>query len=526
MILRSVSAKVTALTAFAVLVAVLVGVTGWLAVAGLQGRISQMAVVQRALHNQGEADGANHAIQYDILALLDAETDEELKVPAQDVAERFDQLTGAINENRTLLTAAGAHPPLQAALTDIAGPMEAYVAAAAAVVTAIEHDRAAAANKADAVGPSQAAFDERFDALTVQINDFAATAQRDANRDSANARLLLLGLVIAAAIAVPVVGLLIRRAINRTAQELLVVVDSAAKGDLTGQVAVRGDDPLARMGAGVTRLLADLRENVSSIGHTADTVAVASQSLLTVSADMAHTSQTASDATVAASGAATRISANVSSVAQGASEMGAAIEEIARNAESATAVAAVAVQVVSDTNVTVVKLDASSAQIGSVVKMISAIAEQTNLLALNATIEAARAGDAGKGFAVVADEVKNLANETAKATADITGLITAIQGDANATMVAIGEIGTIIAQINELQASIATAVEQQTATTAEIGRGVTEAANGSDEIALGIASAARAAVQTGAGVADTQRAAESLAAVSTQLRQRISRFTT
>jgi methyl-accepting chemotaxis protein len=218
------------------------------------------------------------------------------------------------------------------------------------------------------------------------------------------------------------------------------------------------------------------------------------------------------------------VSANVSSVAQGATEMGAAIDEIARSAGNATAVAATAVRVANDTHATVTKLDASSAQIGDVVKMISSIAEQTNLLALNATIEAARAGDAGKGFAVVAGEVKDLANETAKATADVTGLITAIQGDANATMTAIGEISTIIAQINDIQASIATAVEQQTATTAEISRGVTQAAHGADEIALGITGAAQAAVQTNAGAAATQRAAEHLAGVSTQLRQRIGRF--
>jgi methyl-accepting chemotaxis protein len=524
-VLRSATGKVMALTVFAVLVAVTVGATGWLAVTGLQGRVDRMAVAQRALHNQAEADGANYAIQYDVLALLDAATDEELQVPAQDLAERFDQLTGAINESRTLFTAEGAQPSLQAAFADIAEPMDAYVAAAASVATTIEHDRAAAADKADAVDTQQAAFDERFDELTVQIDGFAARAQRDAERDTRNARVLMLALVIAAAVAVPVVGLLIRRAINRTAQEILTVVDAATTGDLTRQVTLSGDDPLARMGAGVTRLLADLRENVSSINQTADTIATASQSLLTVGADMARTSQHASDQTVAASGAATRVSANVSSVAQGAAEVGAAIEEIARNASNATAVATTAVRVASHTNATVTKLDASSAQIGDVVKMISVIAEQTNLLALNATIEAARAGDAGKGFAVVAGEVKDLANETARATADITDLITAIQGDANATMVAIGEIGTIIAQINDMQASIAAAVEQQNATTAEISRGVTAAAHGSDQIALSIAGAAQAAVRTSTGVAETQRAAEGLAAVSTELRQRISRFT-
>ena len=113
------------------------------------------------------------------------------------------------------------------------------------------------------------------------------------------------------------------------------------------------------------------------------------------------------------------------------------------------------------------------------IKVITSIAQQTNLLALNATIEAARAGEAGKGFAVVANEVKELAKETAKATEDISQKIEAIQGDTQGAVEAIDQIGTIINQINDIQNTIASAVEEQTATTNEIGRNVAEAAKGS-----------------------------------------------
>jgi methyl-accepting chemotaxis protein len=134
--------------------------------------------------------------------------------------------------------------------------------------------------------------------------------------------------------------------------------------------------------------------------------------------------------------------------------------------------------------------------IGGVVKTITSIAEQTNLLALNATIEAARAGEVGKGFAVVANEVKELAKETARATEDIGGKISAIQQDTRLAIDAIRHIQAIITRINEIQTSIASAVEEQTATTREIGRNVTEAAKGTSEIAANITGVADAAGNT------------------------------
>ncbi len=139
-------------------------------------------------------------------------------------------------------------------------------------------------------------------------------------------------------------------------------------------------------------------------------------------------------------------------------------------------------QIAETTNETIAKLGQSSAEIGKVIKVITSIAQQTNLLALNATIEAARAGEAGKGFAVVANEVKELAKQTAKATEDISRKIEAIQADTKGAVDAIGQIGRIIMQINDIQNTIASAVEEQTATTNEISRNVAEAAKGSTDI--------------------------------------------
>jgi methyl-accepting chemotaxis protein len=183
------------------------------------------------------------------------------------------------------------------------------------------------------------------------------------------------------------------------------------------------------------------------------------------------------------------------------------------------------VDVAQNTTRTVGKLGDSSQEIATVIKLINGIAEQTNLLALNATIEAARAGEAGKGFAVVASEVKELAQETARATEDISKRVEAIQADTAGAVQAIGQISTVIAEINDFQATIAAAVEEQTATTNEMNRNVAEAANGSRSIAGAITGLAAGAQQTNERVAEAQRAAAELADMSSDLQTAVGRFT-
>jgi methyl-accepting chemotaxis protein len=187
-------------------------------------------------------------------------------------------------------------------------------------------------------------------------------------------------------------------------------------------------------------------------------------------------------------------------------------------------VATSAVKVADKTNATVSKLGESSVEIGNVIKVITLIAQQTNLLALNATIEAARAGEAGKGFAVVANEVKELAKQTAKATEDIGRKIEAIQTDTKGAVDAIAQIGRIISQINDIQSSIASAVEQQTATTAEISRSVNEAALGSREIAQNVMGVAQAARSTTEGAANTKGSADELSRMAVELQRLVTQL--
>ncbi len=305
---------------------------------------------------------------------------------------------------------------------------------------------------------------------------------------------------------------------------MLEVVSAAAEGDLTQEITVNGQDAIGQMGEGLSQFMLKMRTNIQAIGHNAETLASSAEELTAVSQQMAGNAEETSAQSGVVSAASEQVSKNVQTVSTGAEEMSASIKEIAQNATEASRVASEAVTVANTTNTTISKLGESSAEIGQVIKVITSIAEQTNLLALNATIEAARAGEAGKGFAVVANEVKDLANQTAKATEEISDKIGAIQDDTQNSVTAIAEISEVINKINDISNTIASAVEEQTATTAEIGRNVSEAARGTQEIAQNITGVAQAAQSTTQGATDTQGASGELSKMAAELQSLVGQF--
>ena len=277
----------------------------------------------------------------------------------------------------------------------------------------------------------------------------------------------------------------------------------------------------ARRSARLEELTLAFESNVTAVIQSLSGAAAQMQQsagALTSSADETNRQST----TVAS--AAEQASANVQTVAAAAEELSSSIAEIGRQVSQSTRVADQAVSGAGRANTVVSSLADGAQKIGEVVDLINNIAAQTNLLALNATIEAARAGEAGKGFAVVASEVKSLANQTAKATEDITGQIATIQGATREAVAAIDEIGRIITEISQISATIASAVEQQSAATQEISRNVQEAAQGTQQVTSNIVGVTRAAGDTGRAAGEVRSVADHLSSESARLRQEVGSF--
>jgi methyl-accepting chemotaxis protein len=319
-------------------------------------------------------------------------------------------------------------------------------------------------------------------------------------------------------------GMIMARTMVTTIRKVSSVIDGLAAGDLTRSADVATTDEVGRMATALDQAIANIRATISRLGENGERLAVASEELSTVNEHIATSAEQASARAEAVAAAAEQVSRNVDTVAAGSEEMTSSIQEIASSAAAAARVAAAAVEVATTANSTLSELGRSSGEIGDVVNLITSIAEQTNLLALNATIEAARAGDSGKGFAVVASEVKDLAQETAKATEDISKRVTDIQDESTAAVAAIEKISEVIETINGYAATIATAVEEQTVTTGEIGRNVTQAATGSSDIARNITDVAGAAQATSVGVGQSRSAARELSKMSADLRALVSQF--
>ncbi|MFI6077435.1 methyl-accepting chemotaxis protein [Actinoplanes sp. NPDC051343] len=378
--------------------------------------------------------------------------------------------------------------------------------------------------RASQVAPLMATVRTALTSLSTRTVADAAAQENTAESRYQSTKIWVIVLLVASAVVGIGLAAGIARLIVGPLGRCVAALDRIGRGDLTTRIPVESKDEIGRLSDTLNRTAAAVGTMVGKVHGSSDLLASASDRLSAVSAQLSASAEEASAQVSTVSDSADRVSDGVRAISAGAEEMGASIREIAGNAGEAAGVAADAARTAAETNAGVAKLGEASNQISTVVALITSIAEQTNLLALNATIEAARAGEAGKGFAVVASEVKDLAQETAKATEQITAQVAAIQVESDGAVGAIGRIATVISTISDYTTTIASAVEEQTATTNEIARSVSEAAEGSSSIAENIHGVTEAAQQVTAGATRTSTTAAELATTAAELRTTVAAF--
>jgi methyl-accepting chemotaxis protein len=501
-----------------------VSATGYWGITSVEKTTVEVAATGAAIRNHVEAGTYNDMARDDVSAIF-AKKGQDRQDGLDNLALHSKMLAQRVTAARDAVTDSA----LRATLNEEVSLAQQYVSAADGLSKAIAHDPSSPASDADRFAQLYKRLQEKIEDSGDQLEQGAKQSELSATQKGARATHIILLICGTSLLMLFLGSFALVRTISQSLSRLTQMIHNIAEGE--GDVTKRletaggfGNDELGEVSRLFNLFMDKLQEILRGVAAHTDKLATASQQLLDASEQITINSGETAVQSISVSRATQQVTENLRSLSTGAGEMTLTIQSIASNANAAAKVAGSAVSAAQAANATVAQLGQSSAEIGVVIKDITSIAQQTNLLALNATIEAARAGEAGKGFAVVANEVKELARQTAKATEDISRKISAIQMDTKGAAAAIGTVSGVIHQINNISATIAVAVEEQSATTNEMTRNVSEAASGASDISVNIGGVAEAAEGTLSRAQESQKAAQQLASIATQLSSLMRQF--
>lgn len=406
-------------------------------------------------------------------------------------------------------------------------------------------------NQLDTIGPQLA---EGYATTLQTVVDTQNTVGPRAAAEVANVTRTTMIISVVAVLLGAVAAFFIGRLIARSIANVVARMNDLAQGEL--DITIEGEDRKDELGD-MARALLVFQENArekarleasqeeqarraeeekrrsmhdmadafeANVNDVVSAVSSAAEHMVGLAQMLSEAAGRAGERSTAVAAASEEASTNVETVAAASEEMTNSIAEVSQRIGDTANMTEEAARGAEHTTATVAELSTSAQTIGDVISMISDIAEQTNLLALNATIEAARAGEAGKGFAVVASEVKSLANQTAKATEEISAQITGMQDNTNAVVDSIDKIGTMIQDLNGTSSSIAAAVEEQHSATEEIARNTQQAADGTREVSSNITEVSTAVQETGEAANEVLTVSSQLASEAERLRGSVADF--
>jgi len=516
---RPVGIKLLSLIGTGLLVTAIVGGVGIRSVQHATDVAERLQLLAGLTRLTLEADMAHDAVRGDVQAVLLASTEAEAEEARGEITTHGAILRDGVER----FTQSDVAPQVREAALAVQPAVEKYLSVGAATAAAAGPGRPRPSSMADfatAFSAVEAELPAVGDALGIQVTQLSAEVRK--NRDS-TIRLLLLTTLLAAVV-LGLLGRVVTRAVTRPLRRVVEVTTGLAAGDLTQQVGLSSGDEIGVMARGLDAAIGSIRTAMHRIGSTAADLSSSAEELAGVSSTLSAGAKDASVRAGDASTAADQVNESVQAVRLGAAQIAESVSEIAHSAGKAAAVTQESVLAAMSATTEIDQLGVASQEIGGVVALITSIAGQTNLLALNATIEAARAGAAGKGFAVVAGEVKDLAQATARATADITHRIGAIQGSSSAAATAVERIRDMIGQINEHNLAIASAAEEQSATTGDMTRAITETAGSSAEVSTAVETTARVASSTSEGALAGLGASKDLAGHAAGLKALVDAF--